>query len=639
MMSSSVTWEKVSHLSVQDELQMQLLNEQANLTEAKAHAERNDQGIDIEQGRAAGTWSISVLGAEEVNLDGVLDLAGQTTIVGTLSIAASAVEKGKAYPRMGKTDAAPVDAVTKRCFWSKDAKSTVQFTGVKSKSASVTLTLHHPSPLVADVFIGTCKLDLADLDLLDQTEKRVWVPLAGPPGQSPTDGASYGQVHVALLFEYDRIARLERAIAALAAQKARVDADTLIYEKTAPLVQAESRHPAAFGQAALGTGLYIPGHKFNGDTFHPAAVHRTPLADGTKVVTPFGRGTVVTFRESTRMYVVLMAASPGQEKRYTTAYLREDCVEDEPEVPRLRPGVAVLTPYGAGEIIEVRRRDGVIAVQTAFATMFMQPTDVTMAEGVAAKDMTNKERIETAVTASADGNAAFKADALDDAVAHYLTSLEFLKHVDQDAATHKEKAVVLQTMIRCHLNLAACKLKLQGYADAWTACTNALAILQALTENRTGKVAAWMGRLGMTEAQIFNEWPSKARFRRATALIAMDKDDEAKQDLLAAVKLMPKDKACRQLLEAVTKRVALEKEREKLKWGGFLAKEAEPKGTHTAVASKKPASPVVAPKKAIEAESATAAAWYENTSVVAALSVAVAGAAVLLISGLSKRNQ
>ncbi|CAK4255086.1 unnamed protein product [Aphanomyces euteiches] len=633
MLGSSVTWEKVSHLSVQDEVQMQILNEQGALTDAKQLTKRNAQGIDLDQGRnAAGVLRITLLSAEDLNLDGILDLAAQTRVVGTLSIASTAIEKAKTNIRQGKTDPTPVDSVTKRCFWNKDANSTVTFTSIKTKSPSATLTLHHPSPLVADVFIGTCKIDVTD-DLLDQQEKSVWIPLSGPPGHT-NPNTFYGRVHVSVRFEYDLVARLERRVVELEAKKARIDADARVFQQTAPLVNSEVRHPAAFGQAALSAGLYIPGHRFNPSQFHPAAVARTPLADGTKVVTPFGRGTVVTFREATRMYVVLMEASPGQTKRTTTAYLREDCVEDEPELPRLRPGVAVTTPYGPGEIVEVRR--DVIVVKSSFGIMYMQPSDVTMAEGITAKNMTNKERIDAAVTNSTEGNASFKADALDDAISSYLTSLEFLKFVDQDTATHKEKAIVLQTMIRCHLNLAACKLKLGAHADAWTACTNAISIIQALADARTGKVAAWMGRLGMTESQIFNEWPSKARFRRATALLAMGNDAEAKQDLMVAVKLMPKDKACRQLLETVTKRMALEKEKEKLRWGGFLVNEGNTKTTKQeskkqVVAQSTKGAKAIVPKKD--------GSWYQNTTVVAAVSVAVAGAAVLLLSGLSKRNK
>ncbi|ETW06493.1 hypothetical protein H310_02736 [Aphanomyces invadans] len=647
MLGNSVTWEKVSHLSVQDEAQMQFLDAQANLADAKKSVTRNSHGIDMAaDGKAIGVWRVTVLGAEDLNLDGIVDLnlTGTTTVVGTVAIAASAVEKGKLYVRAAKTDPTTVDSVTKRCFWNKGSSATVVFTGIKSKAATATFTLHHPSPVVADVFVGTCKLDVAQL--LDQEPVSLWVPLAGPPGQTSSE-SSYGRVHVSMTFEYDAVARLERTVAKLASRREFLEAEARLFDQTAPLVQATIRHPAAFGSAAAAAGLYIPGHRFTPDVFHPAAVARTPLADGTKVVTPFGKGTVVTFRESTRMYVVLMAASPGQVKRTTTAYLREDSVSEDIEVkPRLRPGVKVSTPYGSGTVVSVRAADGVVCVQSTFGTLFMQPKDVALEGGVQVADMTNKERIDAAVAKSSEGNAAFKAEALDEAVTQYLSSLTFLKHVDQDSASHKEKAVVLQTMIRCHLNLAACKLKKEEHADAWTAASNAISILQALTENRHGKVAAWMGRLGMTEAQIFNEWPSKARFRRATALVAMENVVEARQDLMVAVKLMPKDKACRQLLDVVTKRIALEKEKEKLRWGGFLV---NPPEQATSSASSTPKAKPLPPKskaimtttKSIDAETKKdeAVAWYQSTTVLAAASVAVAGAAVLLIAGLSKRNK
>jgi hypothetical protein len=76
-------------------------------------------------------------------------------------------------------------------------RSSVTFSGVKSKSATATLTLHHPSPLVADVFIGTCPLRLAEFDLMDQTEKTFWISLQGAPGQNGANSeerVSYGKV-------------------------------------------------------------------------------------------------------------------------------------------------------------------------------------------------------------------------------------------------------------------------------------------------------------------------------------------------------------------------------------------------------------------------------------------------------------
>ncbi|OQR92558.1 hypothetical protein THRCLA_08675 [Thraustotheca clavata] len=593
-LTSSVSWEKVNHLSPQDEIQMQLETEQKLLVDAVANVERNARGIDMVENKATGVWSITVLSAEELNFNSVLDLSDATTVVASLVIASNAIEKNN--PRQFKTNEVRVNRLAKRAIWFKQDQSPIAFTGIKTKAASATLTLYHPSPLIADAFMGTCRLEVSD-ELLDQQDHTLWLDLQGQPGVS--DNESFGKVQVSMRFEYDVVARLQRSVEALATTKAQLDAEVQVFNATAPLVQADSRHPAAFGEQAQRSTVYIPGHRFFPESYHPAAVARTPIADGAKVMTPFGAGTVVTFREVTKMYVVLMEASPGMKKRTTTAYLRTDSVWEAPPPSPFRVNASVSTPYGKGIITAVRSYEHIVVVKTDFGTMYLQEKDVTV-DALTPATMSNHERIETAVECSSNGNSLFKDSSLTEAVDKYLESLQYLNKVDQDSASHKEKATVLQTMIRCHLNIGACKLKLGEYADAWTACTNALSILEVIAQNKHGKVAEWMGRLGMTESQIYLEWPSKARFRRATALVAMGNDAEAKQDLMVAVKLMPKDKACRSLLESVSKRLNEAKEKEKQAWGGFLLEQNSTRKGETTTTTTREVKPVATrdlPKK------------------------------------------
>ncbi|EQC39171.1 hypothetical protein SDRG_03377 [Saprolegnia diclina VS20] len=633
-MTSSACWEKVPHLSPTDELQMQLEAETQRLSAAQASVTSNAQGIDVVDGKVAGALSITVLNAEDLHLDGILDLSDDTTVVGSLAIAAASIEKAKTNIRAAKTSTIRLNPRARRATWFKADQTTITFTGVKTKAASVTLTLHHPSPLVADVFVGTCKLTITDAMLADQKTHIVSLPLEGPPGH--ITNISYGQVQVAMRFEYDVVARLQTSVHALADAKARLDADAEVYAATAALLQAETRHPAAYGTAAAASTVYIPGHKFSAETYHPAAVARTPIADGAKVSTPFGNGTIVTFREATKMYVVLMEASPGMTKRTTTAYLRTDSVWEAPPPSRFRKDVAVTTPYGKGVVVSTRPADKVVVVKTDYGTLFLQEKDVTV-EALTAKTMTNTERIAASVAASAAGNDHFKAADLVAAIEKYLESLSYLNHVDQDSASHKEKATVLQTMIRCHLNLGACKLKLGDYNDAWTACTNALSILQVLSDNRHGKVAEWMGRIGMTEALIFQEWPSKALFRRATALVAMGNDVEAKQDLLIAVKLMPKDKACRSLLESVAKRVAEAKEKEKEKWGGFLLEQNATANTKPSTAKPTTTTPAVKTRDLPGVKKPEASTTW-TTPTTLAVAASVLGVVAITAMVLTKRQ-
>jgi hypothetical protein len=453
-----------------------------------------------------------------------------------------------------------------------------------------------------------------------------------------------------MLFEYDSVLRLQRNVAALTEKKLHMDAEMELFKKTAVHVNVEARHPAAFGDEALRAGLYIPGHRFRIEKFHPGAVARTPLPDGAKVVTPFGNGRVVTYRESTKMYVVLMEAAQGADhqtsktqRSNTTAYLRYECVKEAPHKSstsrlKLTIGATIRSPYGKGKLVALRPEDNMCIVQTSFATMYLHEKDVVLDRVLTASDMNNQERMEAAMKKSATGNDLYQAGQLDEAVQHYLESLVFLNHVDQDSASHKEKAKVLQIMIRCHLNVGACKLKSHMYADAVTACSNALAILKVLEDNRSGKVAMWMGRLGLTEAQLFKEWPGKARFRRASALIAMDNDVDAKQDLVVAVKLMPKDKACRQLLESLQKRLIDAKEKEKQAWGGFLLNEntlsnvSPSKGSLVKMKTNAPPTTKVT--------RSTPSPWYhfDSSGVLVAAAAACLGVAAMAIAASSRKK-
>lgn len=161
----------------------------------------------------------------------------------------------------------------------------------------------------------------------------------------------------------------------------------------------------------------------------------------------------------------------------------------------------------------------------------------------------------------------------------YLQSLGFLQYMDQDSATHKQKAEVLQTMIRCHLNIGVCKLKMKAYADSITASTNAINILNVLAGNKEGKVVEWMGRLGMSSQLLFIDWPSKALYRRAQGHLELDAHQLAKKDLKLVVQLVPGHKTARAQLERVTKQLARDKQREKKAWGGFLASKEKNKST------------------------------------------------------------
>ena len=65
---------------------------------------------------------------------------------------------------------------------------------------------------------------------------------------------------------------------------------------------------------------------------------------------------------------------------------------------------------------------------------------------------------------------------------------------------------------------------------------------------------------------------AKAYFRRATAYYYLDEMDAAKEDIVTAVKLLPKDKSIRTLYNKVVERIKALREREKRAFGGFFGK-------------------------------------------------------------------
>ncbi|EEY57895.1 uncharacterized protein PITG_00482 [Phytophthora infestans T30-4] len=566
-LGNSLMWEKVA-LSPLELLSVQLEHELQHAEEvaaASANGKQNKNGVDVNAntGKAAGRVIIEVLAAKDLALDknaavqAVSVNAQPELYVSTQVTPLSAFEKtAKKHLRTSSVPA--VDNAT--ASW----KESLVYEGAKTKKFGVKISLSCNAEVIADVVLG--ELELRSADYEDQMPQEKWFDLTAP-ASSASSGVT-GKLLLRLTFEYSERKRHERQVALLRQNKRENDDDIERYKTTARLVNAPVRHPAAFGKETARAALYLPGNKFHIDAYHPAAVSVAPLPDKTRIVTPFGRGVVVSFRPETKMYVVQMDTDAAS-KNHTIAYLRQHVVKEESEEPHLRMHMKVSTPYGLGVLEEIRPHDDVLIVKTDYAHMFMQRKDVKLP----VKDiseMTTKDLISEATKLADAGNEEFREGKLQDAVYSYLRSLGFLQRVDQDNATHKEKATIIQTMIRCHLNIGACKLKLDMYTDAEIACTNALSILTVLADNREGNVVTWMGRLGMSEQLMFEDWPSKARFRRAQACVKLEKYVDAKHDLLLAVKLNPRDKSCRTLLERVNKLVDKQKRDEKKAWGGIF---------------------------------------------------------------------
>ncbi|KAL4087466.1 hypothetical protein PRIC1_013356 [Phytophthora ramorum] len=644
-LGNSLMWEKVALsplelLSVQLEHELQHAQE---LAAAVANAKQNKNGVDVKGNKAAGRVTVEVLAAKDLTLDknaAVLAVSGNAEpelYVSTQVTPLSAFERTtKKHLRTSSVRAVDSSTVS----WQEP----LVYEGAKTKKFGIKVSLTSSAEVIADVVLG--ELELRSADLKDQLPHEKWFDLKAP-ASAATTGVT-GKLLLRVTFEYSARERHEREVALLLQKKRENDDDIERYKTTSRQVNAPVRHPAAFGKETARAALYVPGNKFNVDVHHPGAVSVAPLADKTRIVTPFGRGVVVSFRPETKMYVVQMDTDAAS-KNHTLAYLRQDVVKEEPDEPNLRMHMKVATPYGLGVLEEIRPHDDILIVKTNYARMFMQRKDVKLPQKdiseMSTKDLTNE-----AITLADAGNEEFREGKLQDAVYSYLRSLGFLQRVDQDNATHKEKATIIQTMIRCHLNIGACKLKLNMHTDAEIACTNALGILTVLAENRDGNVVSWMGRLGMSEQLMFEDWPSKARFRRAQACVKLEKFVDAKHDLLLAVKLNPRDKGCRTLLDKVSKLVDKQKRDEKKAWGGIFDNIEVSASTiktttskTTTVQSGTEEKSIFTRKTRAQRQQQQSAAqheepWYLTTRALATASVVTAGVAAVALLALKPKS-
>lgn len=662
-LGQSMMWERVS-LSPYEVLSVQLEHELQLAQDALAKPRKqNRNGVDVlrESGKAAGRVRVEVVAAK-----GLAEALAQHPVlanaqtqapqlhVSTMASPSSAFEKST--KKHLRTAAVVLSTSPRHVYWNE----ALVYDGVKAKVFTIKLSVHSSAGALADIVVG--EAEISSSQLLDQLPHEQWLPLKAPASAlaAAPNAASLGSVLVRVTFEYNAAEISVRTVAALELRKTENDESIERFRKTAALVKAHEQHPAAFGDATARAGLYIPGNDFHAESHHPGAVSVTPLPDKARIVTPFGRGVVVAFRKETKMYVVQLDTDAAS-KNPTRAYLRQEVVREEPNEPHFRMHMKVATPYGEGVVDEIRPHDDVVVVTTDYARLYMQKKDVKIPEK-AIGEMTTKDLIAQAIALADAGNEQFRTNALEDAIYSYLRSLGYLQRVDQDMTTHKEKATMLQTMIRCHLNIGACKLKLDAYVDAEIACTNALSILTVLDENRTGNVVTWMGRIGMSDQLLFEDWPSKARFRRAQACVKLGKYTDAKQDLLIAAKLTPKDKSCRALLDRVSKLVSEQKSQERQTWGKVFgnkeesAVQSESKSvrtttttTRTSTSSSADAEASIFTRKTKaqrereasrkEVAAADAEPWYLTRTALATASLVTAGVATITLLALKQQQR
>ncbi|XP_065870823.1 peptidyl-prolyl cis-trans isomerase FKBP42 isoform X1 [Euphorbia lathyris] len=137
-------------------------------------------------------------------------------------------------------------------------------------------------------------------------------------------------------------------------------------------------------------------------------------------------------------------------------------------------------------------------------------------EGKARGDMTVEERIGAADRRKMDGNALFKEEKLEEAMQQYEMAIAYLNDDFMFQLFGKYRDMALAVKNPCHLNMAACLIKLKHYDEAIVQC----GIVLAEDENN-----------------------AKALFRRGKAKAELGQSDDAREDFIKARKYAPDDKA------------------------------------------------------------------------------------------------
>ncbi|XP_077224071.1 peptidyl-prolyl cis-trans isomerase FKBP42-like [Tasmannia lanceolata] len=137
-------------------------------------------------------------------------------------------------------------------------------------------------------------------------------------------------------------------------------------------------------------------------------------------------------------------------------------------------------------------------------------------EGKARSDMTVEERIGVADKRKMEGNAYFKDEKLEEAMQQYEMAIAYMGDDFMFQLFGKYRDMALSVKNPCHLNMAACLIKLKRYEEAIGQCS----IVLSEDENNV-----------------------KALFRRGKARAELGQTDAAREDFQKAKKYAPEDKA------------------------------------------------------------------------------------------------
>ncbi|MCO5613267.1 hypothetical protein L7F22_067543 [Adiantum nelumboides] len=138
--------------------------------------------------------------------------------------------------------------------------------------------------------------------------------------------------------------------------------------------------------------------------------------------------------------------------------------------------------------------------------------------------MTVEERIDAADRRRAEGNQLFRDDKIEAAIQQYEMALAYMNDDFMFQLFGKYKDLADAVKHPCHLNMAACMLRLNRYEEAIAQCS------MVLQENENNV---------------------KALYRRGKARAALNRTDEAREDFKKLQKLAPEDKSVAKELRAL----------------------------------------------------------------------------------------
>lgn len=174
-------------------------------------------------------------------------------------------------------------------------------------------------------------------------------------------------------------------------------------------------------------------------------------------------------------------------------------------------------------------------------------------EGKARSDMTVEERISAADRRRMDGNTLFKEEKLEEAMQQYEMAIAYMNDDFMFQLFGKYQDMALAVKNPCHLNIAACLIKLKRYEEAIAQCT----IVLAEDQNNV-----------------------KALFRRGKARSELGQTDAAREDFLKARKFAPQDKAISKELHLLAQHDKIVYQKQKELYKGLFGPRPEPKNTN-----------------------------------------------------------